>query len=129
MKKILAWVLALSLLLCGAAFAEDTEEIHVKVGVVGENNEQWEQVIIPTLAQEGIEIELVKFSDYIIPNQALANGDVDLNAFQHYDFMEQSYEMVGERTGRTYKLGEKVKVRVIDADKVLRTVNFEFACN
>lgn len=47
----------------------------------------------------------------------------------HYDFMEQSYEMVGERTGRTYKLGEKVKVRVIDADKVLRTVNFEFACN
>lgn len=87
MKKILAWVLALSLLLCGAAFAEDTEEIHVKVGVVGENNEQWEQVIIPTLAEEGIIIELVKFSDYIIPNQALAQGEIDMNAFQHYDFM------------------------------------------
>ena len=60
----------------------------VKVGVVGENNEQWEQVIIPTLKEEGIEIELVKFSDYIIPNEALANGDVDLNAFQHYNFMD-----------------------------------------
>ena len=52
-------------------------------------------MIIPTLAQEGIEIELVKFSDYIIPNQALANGDVDLNAFQHYDFMEQWSEDYG----------------------------------
>lgn len=87
MKKILAWVLALSLLLCGAAFAEEAEEVHVKVGVVGENNEQWEQVIIPTLAEEGIIIELVKFSNYIIPNQALAQGEIDMNAFQHYDFM------------------------------------------
>ena len=87
MKKVLAWVLALSLLLCGAAFAEEAEEVHVKVGVVGENNEQWEQVIIPTLAEEGIIIELVKFSDYIIPNQALAQGEIDMNAFQHYDFM------------------------------------------
>lgn len=85
MKKILALALALALCLsCALALAETT---HVKVGVVGENNEQWEQVIIPTLAQEGIEIELVKFSDYIIPNQALADGDVDLNAFQHYNFM------------------------------------------
>ena len=87
MKKILAWVLALSLLLCGAAFAEEAEEVHVKVGVVGENNEQWEQVIIPTLAEEGIIIELVKFSDYIIPNQALAQGEIDMIGFQHYDFM------------------------------------------
>ena len=91
MKKILAWVLALSLLLCGAAFAEEAEEVHVKVGVVGENNEQWEQVIIPTLAEEGIIIELVKFSDYIIPNQALAQGEIDMNAFQHYDFQHYDF--------------------------------------
>ncbi|MDO5297805.1 MAG: MetQ/NlpA family ABC transporter substrate-binding protein [Clostridia bacterium] len=85
MKKTLALVLALVLtLICVSALADTTK---VKVGVVGENNEQWEQVIIPTLAEEGIEIELVKFSDYIIPNEALANGDVDLNAFQHYNFM------------------------------------------
>lgn len=85
MKKILALALALALCLtCALSLAETT---HVKVGVVGENNEQWEQVIIPTLEKEGIEIELVKFSDYIIPNQALADGDVDLNAFQHYNFM------------------------------------------
>ena len=93
MKKIVS--LALALCLCLLSVAALAETTHVKVGVVGENNEQWEQVIIPTLAQEGIEIELVKFSDYIIPNQALANGDVDLNAFQHYDFMEQWSEDYG----------------------------------
>ena len=83
MKKLLAIILALSLCLCAALACAET----VKVGVVGENNEQWEQVIIPTLAAEGIEIELVKFSDYIMPNIALADGEVDLNAFQHYNFM------------------------------------------
>ena len=93
MKKIVS--LALALCLCLASVAVLAETTHVKVGVVGENNEQWEQVIIPTLAEEGIEIELVKFSDYIIPNQALANGDVDLNAFQHYDFMEKWSEDYG----------------------------------
>ena len=43
----------------------------------------------------------------------------------HYNFIEQTYEMVGEHTGKTYKLGEKVRVRVSDADKLLRTINFE----
>ena len=87
MKRTSALLLALLILTASAlAIAETTK---VKVGVVGENNEQWEQVIIPTLKEEGIEIELVKFSDYVIPNQALADGEVDLNAFQHYNFMNK----------------------------------------
>ena len=45
----------------------------------------------------------------------------------HFDFNEQNYEMVGEHTGKTYKLGQTVRVRVTDADKLLRTVNFEIA--
>ena len=43
----------------------------------------------------------------------------------HYEFVEQDYELVGVHTGRTYKLGQSVRVRVTDADKVQRTVNFE----
>ena len=45
----------------------------------------------------------------------------------HYEFAEQSYELVGEHTGKTYKLGQTVGVRVTGADKVQRTVNFELA--
>ena len=82
MKKILCLVLAFLLLAVAAA-----ETVSVKVGVVGSTNEQWTDVLVPMLAEEGIEIEIVYFSDYVMPNIALAEGDVDLNAFQHYNFM------------------------------------------
>ncbi len=89
MKKRSAALLALLLVLSAVLPSVLSETVRVKVGVVGENNEQWEQVIIPTLKAEGIDIELVKFSDYIVPNRALADGEVDLNAFQHYNFMNK----------------------------------------
>lgn len=43
----------------------------------------------------------------------------------HYEFAEQTYELAGEHSGRSYKLGQTVRVRVTDADKLQRTVNFE----
>ena len=43
----------------------------------------------------------------------------------HYDFYEETYEMIGEHTRKSYKLGQEVMVRVIGADKLMRTVNFE----
>ena len=45
----------------------------------------------------------------------------------HYDYYEDRYEMVGEHTGKTYKFGETVYVRVIDADCLTRTIDFEMA--
>ncbi len=45
----------------------------------------------------------------------------------HYEFSEENYALIGEHTGKTYKLGQTVGVRVADADKVQRTVNFELA--
>lgn len=63
------------------------EPVTVKIGVVGESSEQW-QPVIDALAKENIHIELVKFADYTLPNQALADGEIDLNAFQHYAYLE-----------------------------------------
>ncbi len=83
-SKILALVLTLSLLLPAAALADTTI---VKIGVVGEYTEQWD-VVNKILAPEGIQVELVPFTDYSLPNQALADGEIDLNAFQHYAFLE-----------------------------------------
>ena len=42
----------------------------------------------------------------------------------YYIFMQDSYELVGENSGNTYKLGQKVKVRVEGTDKTLRTIDF-----
>ncbi|MCI9270001.1 MAG: ribonuclease R [Dorea sp.] len=45
----------------------------------------------------------------------------------HYDYHEDRYEMAGAHTGRSYKLGQKVYVRVIGADSLTRTIDFEMA--
>lgn len=66
----------------------------IKLGVVGENNEQWLPVI-NKLQEEGITLELVKFADYTQPNTTLADGEIDLNAFQHYAYLEQEVKDKG----------------------------------
>lgn len=43
----------------------------------------------------------------------------------YYLYDERSYEMVGRDTGRRYKLGQTVKIVVVDTDKELRTIDFE----
>lgn len=70
------------------------EPVTIKLGVVGENNEQWKPVIA-ALAKENITLELVKFADYTLPNQALADSEIDLNAFQHYAFLKNQIKDKG----------------------------------
>jgi len=105
MKKVFALVLALVLSLSLAAAVAETSQ--VKVGVVGYSNEQWELYMVPELAKEGIEIEIVYFTDYIMPNIALATGEVDLNAFQHYNFLANwNNESSGAYGSKLVAIGE-----------------------
>ncbi len=83
---------ALLLVLTLQAFAYDRTE--VKIGVVGENNEYW-QPIIDRLAAEGVKAELVRFSTYPLPNRALEDGEIDLNAFQTGAFLKTESEENG----------------------------------
>lgn len=46
--------------------------------------------VTPLLKKEGIELEVKKFDDYVMPNKALASGDVDANYFQHVPFYKKS---------------------------------------
>ena len=87
---LLSGVLILSLAGCGAKEASKDNNV-VKVGVVGENTDQWEPVI-KKLGEEGIKLELVTFSDYSQPNQALADKEIDLNSFQHYAYLNKDIE-------------------------------------
>jgi D-methionine transport system substrate-binding protein len=91
---VLALVLACSFVGCKTETPEPTEPAEpettpqvVKIGVIGENNEYW-QPVADALAEEGVVLEFVPFSDYAIPNRALNDGDIDLNSFQHYIFLE-----------------------------------------
>ncbi|MCR5084662.1 MAG: hypothetical protein K6A65_04095 [Succinivibrionaceae bacterium] len=71
-----------------AASAEPDGERLVRLGVVGEHQEQWE-LVAQRLAVDGITLEIVRFSDYREPNRALVAHEIDLNAFQHRAFLER----------------------------------------
>jgi ribonuclease R len=42
-----------------------------------------------------------------------------------YYYREETYEMYGMDTGRTFRLGDPIRIRVVDADKATKTVDFE----
>lgn len=62
------------------------------VGVTAGPHEQVFEVVKEIAAEDGLEIEIVSFTDYIIPNTALAEGELDVNSYQHKPFMEQFNE-------------------------------------
>ena len=88
MKKGLQIIGLLFILLLAACGNKDGDVKVVKIGVTGTDGDQW-NVLEELAKEEGIEIELVEFSDYTLPNNALANGDIDLNSFQHIAFLSQ----------------------------------------
>ncbi|GAA2187856.1 MULTISPECIES: MetQ/NlpA family ABC transporter substrate-binding protein [Leucobacter] len=58
----------------------------VKIGVVGASDPYW-QTFTDAAADEGITVELIDFTDYNQPNPALAEGELDLNQFQHIQYL------------------------------------------
>lgn len=67
----------------------------IKVGVCGEHNEVWDDIIERYNAGNDRKLELVKFSEYREPNEALIAGDIDINAFQHKKFLKEFNEESG----------------------------------
>ncbi|PUB27961.1 D-methionine transport system substrate-binding protein [Promicromonospora sp. AC04] len=58
----------------------------VRIGVVNSGDDYW-TTFTDLAEEEGISVELVNFSDYQLPNQGLTDGDLDLNQFQHLQFL------------------------------------------
>ena len=108
MKRILtaalALILALALVACGnqaapapaqtsaPAAKEPTpaeaapETVTVRIGLTGAVYEPIWDVVKEKLAPEGINLEYVQFNNFSLPNNALNNGEIEINAFQHHAF-------------------------------------------
>ena len=81
------------------------DAVTVKLGVVGSIYEDLWTPAKEKLADEGIDLEFVQFSDYVTPNNALANGEIDLNAFQHRIYLQSEIDNYGyeiENIGNTF---------------------------
>ena len=84
---------AFSSSLISTSYASDDFR-EVTVGVVGDYVAQWDTVN-ELLAAEKIRVKLIKYSDYATPNRALADGEIDLNAFQHKAYLANDIERNG----------------------------------
>ncbi len=78
---------------------ETKDPNHIKVGVIV-GSEQEVAEVAKKVAKEkyGLDVELVTFNDYVLPNEALNKGDLDVNAFQHKPYLDQQIK------DRGYKL-------------------------
>ena len=71
------------------------ENVKVTLGVVGSVYEELWAPAQEALKEEGIDLEIVQFSDYVTPNNALNSGEIDLNAFQHQIYLASEIEQYG----------------------------------
>lgn len=70
---------------------EDTaEETTLRIGASNVPHAEILEFVAPTLEEEGIILEIERYNDYVIPNVALEEGDIDANYFQHGPFFEDA---------------------------------------
>jgi D-methionine transport system substrate-binding protein len=90
------------LVLCtalAALFAFGSGPVHaqtrLKVGVSGGDGELIWAKVKEIAKQKGLDIQVIVFNDYLLPNAALDGGDLDANAFQHKPFLDNQVKIRG----------------------------------
>lgn len=79
------------LIILSIVFTACSKSETIKVGISGPDSEVWERMT-EKMKDEGIDLEIVRFSDYVQPNMALAEGELDLNAFQTISYFDAFIE-------------------------------------
>ena len=96
MRKTLAviavLVLAGALLFAGGK--KDNSKV-LKVGATPEPHASMLNLIVDDMAKAGYTLEVVEFTDYVTPNRALEDGQIDANFFQHIPYMDAQNEEHG----------------------------------
>jgi D-methionine transport system substrate-binding protein len=91
MKKLLLSIIIFTIAVLGAGCSEKTtkgkESTTIKLGISGTDTRIWD-FVAKKAKKEGIDVEIVKFSDYVAPNTALAEGELDVNAFQTVGYFD-----------------------------------------
>jgi D-methionine transport system substrate-binding protein len=94
MKKLLTAILALTLVLstlvgCGSKTpaGTDTGDKTITVGASATPHAEILEQVKDALAKDGWTLNIVTYDDYVLPNQALADGTLDANYFQHTPYL------------------------------------------
>ena len=94
---VIAALLALTLAVltaCGGG-SDSSEDKTIKVAASPTPHAEILNSVSDALAEEGWTLEVVEFDDYVQPNVATTDGDVDANYFQHVPYLDQYNEENG----------------------------------
>ena len=94
------------LALLATAASADT----IKVGVTPGPHAQILEAAKPVAAKKGLDIQIVEFSDYVVPNTALEAGEIQANSFQHQPYLDnqvkdRGYKIVSVATTVNFPIG------------------------
>lgn len=99
-KKLLLTIVALTsfaILFAGCSKKEEENTVSelaveapvkVKIGATPVPHVEILEFVKPLLAEQGVELEIITFTDYVQPNLALDKGELDANFFQHFPYLE-----------------------------------------
>lgn len=89
MRKWLLMIMVVLLTGCGSPSHEKRDN-YLKVGTIaGPETELMEVAKKIAAEKHKLEIDIIEFNDYLLPNQALAEGSIDANLFQHIPYLEK----------------------------------------
>jgi D-methionine transport system substrate-binding protein len=88
--RLFAWMSTIFLTLAASAEAET-----IKVGVVPNVYALSIEALVPEAKAQGLDLQIVEFSDWTTPNLALQSGDIDVNYFQHRPFLDNASKQAG----------------------------------
>ncbi|WP_370896104.1 methionine ABC transporter substrate-binding lipoprotein MetQ [Chryseobacterium gossypii] len=99
MKKLgISGLLTAALLLFSACNSAKNDPNHIKVGITSGPEQQIAETAKKVAKEKyNLDVELVSFNDYVVPNEALNNGDIDANAFQHVPYLKEQSRQRGYR--------------------------------
>lgn len=86
MKKLFAFLIALGVVSTLSACTSKSTTV-IKVGASPAPHAEILEIIKPLLAEKGYTLEIVEFTDYVLPNTTLQEGELDANYFQHVPYL------------------------------------------
>ncbi|MGN2425172.1 MULTISPECIES: methionine ABC transporter substrate-binding lipoprotein MetQ [Klebsiella] len=121
LKKFAVPLLIASTALLAACGPAGQDPNHIKVGIsAGIDQQVW--AVAQKVAKEkyNLDVEVVTFNDFVLPNEALNNGDLDINAFQHKPYLDKQIE---ERGYKLVEVGKTFVYPIAAYSKKIRTID------
>ncbi len=121
MKKLVYLLVALVLVACGVAgcgsSAKDGGTAKpIKIGATAGPHAQVVEAVAKEAKKQGLNVQVVEFSDYVTPDKALADGDLDLNSYQHAPFLAN---FAKQNNAKLVPIGKTILMRMgIYSDKI-----------